>query len=164
MSAGSLPGQNAGGHGRGKRGRGEESQEFDLNLAPIIDAFTVLITFMLASAAFLSIGIFDAGVAAAGAAPSSQKPPSINVVVEMSKAQQLLVKVTGKVNSTVTLSPKAGQPDFEGLKTNLDGLKAKYSDLAAVTLSADTAVQYKDVIKAMEMTRKSIPVVLLGGF
>ena len=42
-------------------------KDFDLNLAPIIDCMTVLITFMLASASFLSIGILDAGVAAAGA-------------------------------------------------------------------------------------------------
>jgi biopolymer transport protein ExbD len=158
MSAGSIPGAGGGG------GRGEESQEFDLNLAPIIDCFTVLITFMLASAAFLSIGIFDAGVAAAGAAPSSQKPPSINVVIELNRAQQLQIKVSGKANTTTTLNAKDGAPDFDSLRANLDGLKGKYSDLAAVTLSAETTVQYKDVIKTMEATRKSIPVVMLGGF
>jgi biopolymer transport protein ExbD len=35
---------------------GKKSREFDLNLAPIIDCLTVLITFLLASAAFLAIG------------------------------------------------------------------------------------------------------------
>jgi biopolymer transport protein ExbD len=154
MSAGSLPGPKG----------GEDSQDFELNLAPIIDCFTVLITFMLASAAFISIGIFDAGVAAAGAAPASQKPPSIKVIVEVNNAQQLQVKVSGKVTSTVTLTPKNGQPDFDSLKANLDGLKSKFSDLAAVTLSAETTVEYQHVIKAMEATRKSIQVVLLGGF
>ena len=36
------------------------SLDFELNLAPIIDCLVVLITFMLASASFLSISIFDA--------------------------------------------------------------------------------------------------------
>ena len=40
----------------------DTSQDFDVNITPIIDSFTVLITFMLASASFLSVGIFDAGI------------------------------------------------------------------------------------------------------
>ena len=34
-------------------------QDVDLNITPIIDCFTVLITFLLASASFLSIGFFE---------------------------------------------------------------------------------------------------------
>ena len=44
---------------------GSGGQDFELNLASLIDCFTVLITFLLASASFLSVGILDAGVAAA---------------------------------------------------------------------------------------------------
>jgi biopolymer transport protein ExbD len=44
---------------------GGNSQDADINLAPIIDCFTVLIAFMLVSASFLSIGVLDAGIAAA---------------------------------------------------------------------------------------------------
>jgi len=35
------------------------SQDVDINITPIIDCFTVLITFLLASASFLSIGCFE---------------------------------------------------------------------------------------------------------
>ena len=37
--------------------------DFDLNLAPIIDCFTVLITFLLISASYISINIIEASVA-----------------------------------------------------------------------------------------------------
>ena len=41
----------------------KNSLDFELNLAPIIDCFTVLIAFILISASFASINILDAGIA-----------------------------------------------------------------------------------------------------
>ena len=40
--------------------------EVELNLTPVLDCFTVLITFLLASAGFLSIGFFEAALPGAG--------------------------------------------------------------------------------------------------
>lgn len=61
------------------------SQDFDINLAPIIDCFTVLITFMLVSASFLAIGIFDAGVEAAGTSAANTKPPAVHLELSLQK-------------------------------------------------------------------------------
>ena len=135
-----------------------------LNLASIIDCFTVLIAFMLASASFLSIGILDAGVAAAGAQAASGTPPAVNVTVEIGEAGKLSVKLAGKVSSTQTLTAMSGKADYEGLGRSLASIHAKYTDVVAVTLTADNAAEYKDVVKAMEEIRKTIHVVLLGGF
>jgi biopolymer transport protein ExbD len=149
----------------GEGGRGSGSQDFELNLASIIDCLTVLIAFMLASASFLSIGILDAGVAAAGAAPKDQAPPSVNIAVELRKDQSMILKVTGKVNSTTTIPVNAAKAwDHETLAQNLVALKAKWTDANAVTLTAENAVEYRHVVKTMESMRKTIPVVLLGGF
>ena len=145
-------------------GRGKAGQDFDLNIASIIDAFTVLIAFMLASASFLAIGIFDAGVSAAGQTSASDKPPSIAVTIDLGANHQFNVKTTGKSQSSNAIAAKGEDMDFDSLTSALSGLKSKWSDLNAVTLTADNSVQYKDVIKAMEVTRKTIPVVLLGGF
>jgi hypothetical protein len=46
-------------------------QSIELNLTPILDCFTVLITFLLASAGFLSIGFFEAAVPGAGSNPDA---------------------------------------------------------------------------------------------
>ncbi|RYZ61531.1 MAG: hypothetical protein EOP09_19835, partial [Proteobacteria bacterium] len=62
---------------------GAGSLEFDLNLAPIIDCFTVLITFLLVSASFLSVSIFDAGFTPVEQMGDTTPPPiTIQVMVE----------------------------------------------------------------------------------
>lgn len=153
------------GQGGGRGG----SQDFDLNLAPIIDCLTVLITFMLASASFLSIGLLDAGVAAAGAtAATDQAPPPVNIAIEIGKSSDFVVKVTGKESLTIPIASGSQKPDgaynYEALTAQLAQLQGKWPMVKAVTLSADNSVEYKDVIKAMDVVRKTMPVVLLGGF
>ena len=155
MSAGVLPG------GSGK----SHSQDFELNITSIIDTFTVLITFMLASASFLSIGIFDAGISAGGDQPTAVKPPDVNVEVSLGRDHSFTVKLTGKVISTTHVAAtQGGDWDFVGLGAQLGGVKAKFAGLQAATLVAENRVEYKDVIRAMESTRKTLPYVLLGGF
>ena len=151
MSAGISPG-------------GSGGQDFELNLASIIDCFTVLIAFMLASASFLSIGILDAGVAAAGAQAAPGTPSPVNITVELGEAGKLSLKLTGKANSTQVIAAQAGKADYASLTRSLASVHGKYADVNALTLTADNSVQYKDVVKAMEEIRKTIPVVLLGGF
>jgi len=153
-----------GGAGSGKR-HGPGSQDFDLNLAPIIDCFVVLIAFVLASAAFLSIGILDAGIAAAGAASTSNStPPPINIVVELKKSHQMEVKVTGKMNRTIPIAATKDAWNYEALTQQLAGLKSSFPAVSAATLQADDAVEYREVVQSMEVVRKTLPAVLLGGF
>ncbi len=140
-------------------------QDFDLNLAPIIDCMTVLIAFMLASTAFLSIGILDAGVAAAGAQSTDHvTPPPIQITLEMAPEQTLVLKVTGQTSFTRNL-PRAGQGwDYARLVRELGELKKTYPELSAVVLSADNPSHYQDVVNTMETLRPLAPAVLLGGF
>lgn len=150
------------GSGSGKGG----SQDFELNLASIIDCFTVLIAFMLATASFLSIGILDAGIAAAGAESKEQdNPPPIQVTVELKSDRSFLVKTSGKAQQSRTLASTDGKErDFSALTAELSRLKQEWPAVSALTLSADASVEYTEVIRSMEASRKAIPVVLLGGF
>src|SRR4051812_11950923 len=100
MSAGSLPSLG---------GKGHQSQDFELNITSIIDTFTVLITFMLASASFLSIGLLDAGITAGGESASTEKPPSVNVEISLAKDQGIVVKLTGQVAQTMNVPSKDGK-------------------------------------------------------
>jgi len=144
---------------------GNQSQDFELNLAPIIDCFTVLVTFLLASSAFISIGLLDAGIAAGGATtPEDKAPPSVQVSVELQPSHKIEIKVTGKANQTFDIVPTNGVWDYDKLTAQLNTLKQKYPDLGGVTLKADENVQYGEVIVGMENIRKSLPAVLLGGF
>ncbi|MDR3607395.1 MAG: biopolymer transporter ExbD [Oligoflexia bacterium] len=149
------------------------NQDFELNLAPIIDCLTVLITFMLASATFLSIGILDAGVAAGGsAAATEQAPPPVNLTIELGHDKNFVLKVTGKENRVIPIAQTtkgvpagtAANYDYETLLQQLAQVEAKWPTVKAITLSADNSVEYEDVVRAMDSIRKTIPVVLLGGF
>ncbi len=137
--------------------RSEGPLDFDLNLAPIIDCFTVLITFMLASASFISISIFDAGFTPAEA-QGDPTPPPITVTLDLKKNGSLQVVTKGKLNQTNTFA----NPDeaAEALRQ----LKEKYPGVESMTITADPEVEYESIVKAMEKSRKYMPGMVLGGF
>ena len=138
-------------------------QDVELNLAPIIDCFTVLIAFMLVSASFLSIGLLDAGIAAAGPSTDNATPPPVSIEVIIKNELGFQVKVTGKENRTFSVPAKAKTLDLDSLAAQLKPLQEKWKSVTGATISADADVEYKDVIRTMEITRKSFPAVALGG-
>jgi biopolymer transport protein ExbD len=152
MSAGPLPGSSS-------------SQEVDLNIAPIIDCFTVLIAFMLVSATYLSIQILDAGITAGGAAPAeTTKAPSVTLTVTLQADHTVQIEVTGKSRETFRSPAQDGKWNFALYQEQLSTLKSKWSDVTAATLQAEGSIQYQDVVEAMQHTRKHFPYVMLGGF
>jgi biopolymer transport protein ExbD len=137
---------------------GGNSQDADINLAPIIDCFTVLIAFMLVSASFLSIGVLDAGIAAATPAPQNTPPPPVQIEVLIKANHTFEIRLTGKEKRNISVS------QIDGLPSELNALKSKYSTVSGATLSAENGVEYKEVIQTMDITRKSFAAVALGGF
>lgn len=131
--------------------------DFDLNLAPIIDCFVVLITFMLASASFISISLFDAGFAPMEAI-GDPTPPPITVTLDLKKNGSLQVVTKGILNSSNTFANR------EEAAEALRQLKEKYPGVESVTVTADAEVEYEAIVKAMEIARKHLPAMVLGGF
>ena len=142
---------------------GGRSQDFDLNLAPIIDCFTVLITFMLASASFLAIGVFDSGAAADGSAANSSTPPSIRVDAELTPKKEIVLRVEGRAKFTKSLPAKDNDWNFAALVAEVSELKRSWPDTQGMILNADNEVQYGEVVRAMESLKGHIPAVLLRG-
>ena len=135
-------------------------QDFELNLAPIIDCFTVLIAFMLVSATFLAIGIFDAGISAAGSKAASTTPPPITMTLHINANKTMSLQVTGKMQKTIPIAADG----TTALVDQLKDLRTRFPAATSLTLKADDKVPYSDVIKTMESVRATIPLVLLGGF
>lgn len=138
--------------------RGPQILDFDLNLAPIIDAFVVLIAFMLASASFLSISIFDAGFTPAEALGDPSPPPITLTLNIKDKDGGYEVIVKGKTNNTT----KYSTPEEAGKA--LEEIKAQYPTVDSVVLTADDGVTYEGVVKVMEKVRPVMPSMVLGGF
>ncbi len=148
----------------GSSGPGGNGQDFDINLAPIIDALVVLIAFMLASAAFLSIGFLDAGISAGGVQSKGNKKPPISISLHLKPNFNMQLKVTGRMNKKIKFKSTQNDWNFSRLSTQLKGIKRKFPRVGAITLSADSKVEYLQVVRTMESLRKVMPGVLLGGF
>lgn len=150
---------------QGLRKKNDEGQDFDLNLAPIIDALTVLITFMLVSASFLAIGVFDANVAANAAEGNDSKPPAIRIDILLTTNQEIRIRVSGKIRRNKRFKAGAEGFDSASLARELKSLKSRYPKTEGYILNAQDDVEYKDLIKVMESLRADVPkmAVLLGG-
>lgn len=137
------------------------SQEVELNITSIVDCFTVLITFMLASASFLSIGFFEAATIGPGE-PGKETPPPIEITVTLRKDFTYLIKVTGKASRERRLEAASGAWNHDALAGELASLKNTWPTVTSVALMAENGVTYKSLIESMDRIRKQLPLVLLG--
>lgn len=135
---------------------GEFEQDFELNIASIIDCFVVLIAFVLVSTSFFSIGIIDAEVAGASD-QASTAPDSSPVVIEL-KADHSIVLKTGAFGQR---SVRIAAAD---LAERLAALTAQDPELKSAIVVADNSVSYRDVMASMEVAKGKITQVNLGGF
>lgn len=143
----------------------EVEQNFELNLAPIIDCLTVLITFMLASAAFVVINILDAGFAPESLVTSTnaQGSPEVTLTLRLQPDRTLVLTMAGKAVQALRIPAAAGDWDLRKLGAELERLKAGTKGEPDISLASDDLVEYQEVIKVMDQVRKTFPSVVLGG-
>lgn len=151
----------------GSIGNDSSDQDFEINLAPIIDCFTVLITYMLVSASFISFSTLDVSVATASdqPPPEQQQPlePAAALSVEIQAGKTLKLVLTGKTMETLPLKPNVkGEWDLESLNKSIDAYKTKYPQLSEASVKAEPTVKYKQFILVVEAIKKKLPKVVLG--
>lgn len=138
------------------------SQDVDLNITPIIDCFTVLITFLLASASFISIGFFEA-YTPGKAADAAQAEPDTELVVKINSRNQAVFTFKGKRHSTQSFNLAD-----EGSKKQLDvfvkSLSAPGLKLNQILVSADDSVNYLNLAKLMDSLNQSQIPLVVGEF
>lgn len=149
---------------------GEGGQDFELNLAPIIDCFVVLITYLLVTASFITLTALDVGVSAFGD-PSTQPPPPagpppMTMTMELTTTQKLVLKVSGGTLAEeiiVNIEPKENTWDLQLLEKRLLQAQKKWPSLTEVSVSAEPTVEYKQIIKIIRETQKTIKKVFISG-
>lgn len=148
---------------------GGGGQDFDLNLAPIIDMFTVLITYLLVSASFITLGAYEVGIATSAPSSAKQVAPAevpVQVTIDLDGRQKMTIKVTGgpsSVNIVYPLPAVRGSWNLDGAAQKLAELKGRYPGFKDATMSAAPAVVYKDVVEVIEKLRKVVPKIYLGA-
>jgi biopolymer transport protein ExbD len=138
------------------------SQEVEVNITPVIDCFTVLITFLLASASFLSIGFFEAATPGYDAAPGAREPlTEIHVRIRESGGIELREK--GKKSGVFRFS--LDNPEsVKGFRAELAAAAAPSAGATRILLSAGEKTGFASIAAVMEhLNETSLPVVI-GDF
>ena len=154
---------NAHGHGFKKKS-GEHEVDFELNLAPIIDCFVVLITYLLVSASFLSLGILDIGAQGNGDAAVSttiQRDPLV-VSLVLNAGREVIIKTTGKTKLKNKIPSVDGDINFDQVALQLNNLKKQHPNLEAVLISAQDNVDYNELVRLIGVIKEIFPLVSLG--
>jgi len=139
-------------------------QDFELNIASIIDCFVVVIAYLLLSASFIAIGAFDVGIAAQGAGSDATppKPPEVTVSVLLQESHNAVIRVSGKENRSYQVEPKGDSWNYEGITEQVEVVKGKWRSLASVNVATEGGVEYQALVKGIESARKAVPTVFIG--
>ena len=139
-----------------------DSTEIELNLASIIDCFTVLITYLLVSASFITLGTLEVTVPAE-AASSAQSAPSLSLKIEVRKRGGLKLVVEGAQSQSVPITGRELLPDYTALDEQLGGIKAAHAEIHTALLMVDDSIHHKELVHVVEVVKKFFPDVSLAG-
>ncbi len=156
-------------------GLGQDSgQDVELNLAPIIDCFTVLITYLLITASFINLSAMDVGVSSSGTGAPTETPPGpppMVMTLNMTEAGRMIMNVSGGTLSTdvvVTIEPVTAANgsttwNLNELTGRLQQVGKKWAQIKDVSVSAEPNVKYKDIVTVINETQRSLPKVFISG-
>ena len=154
----------AGGATPSPSGGGKRSVDFQLNLVPMIDLLSVLISFLLMSAVWTQIARIE--VKQAPNLPSDEPPPEqeerlgLNIVIKASgytvtqKGGQI-VKEIEKVNELY---------DTDALREILKQVVIEHPENQEVTVSSEDSIPYQELITVMDVCLDSnLPGISVAG-
>lgn len=148
-------------------GRGGRNPNVELNLVPVIDLMSVLITFLLISAVWTQVSMIQLGASFASPRDPEQtevKPPPIeDLVLKLDITKNGYILYVGK--DTKSIPMQNGFYDNEGLLNELLGVKKVYPDKGGVKMAISDEIQYEFVVAAMDTGLKAgfSPELLTGG-
>jgi biopolymer transport protein ExbD len=144
----------------------EEGEDgFELNLAPIIDCFTVLITYLLVSASFLSLSMLEVATPQISdsqeAVPLQNTPQPVSLTLFITEKAVVRFILTGPHAKTWNVEALDQKLDEAVLSQEIEKAKS-FAVLKDVTVKADRFVLYRDVAKVVEKAKLFFPTVFVG--
>ena len=147
-------------------GKGREVNT-ELNLVPVIDLMSVLITFLLLTAIWTQVSMIQLGASFASPRDPEQKeitpPPLEDVVLKLEIRKTGFVLFVGK---DVRPIPKIKDNyDTESLEADLKKVKQLYPDKGGVKMAIEDDIMYEVVVAAMDTGLRAgfAPELLTGG-
>ena len=124
----------------------------ELLLVPMIDIFTVLVTFLLMTAVFSRTVILELKLPGPG---SDASLPAKGLVLEVVLRKSGLT-VQDRNSGPLKNLPRtaaAGPYDFAGLSEYLQVVKARFPEMTEATLLLESDVPYNDLVQVMDTVR-----------
>ncbi len=139
-----------------------EHEEANVNIASIIDCFTVIITYLLSAASLVSISALEAGLITNSNDPidPNQKPKeNIELSVRNTGTIDLYFKdIAGKVDHLTFKNE-----DSSEIAKKVSEFKATHPELKYISLYSEDKVQYDLLTKVVSTQKNLLPVVFVGG-
>jgi biopolymer transport protein TolR len=134
----------------GKRRR--RSLDATVNVVPAIDLLSCCISFLLFTAVWTQIGRLQTAPVGQGTAADVTTPKSVTVTLTIGERGYVLATSAGATVEIPALAHGAGGPqyDVKSLGEKLKKVKTDFPDQAAITVAADDAVLYADLVHAID--------------
>ncbi|MNJ92501.1 colicin uptake protein TolR [compost metagenome] len=134
-------------------------KNIELNLVPVIDLMSVLITFLLITAVWTQVSMIQIGSSLYGkkmdTQPAATPPPNADVVLKVDVKEAGYILTVGK--QVISLPMVEDQFDDAGLVAQLQRVKQLYPEKVDAIVSVADVIPYEHLIKAMDN-------LLLSGF
>src|SRR5579862_617791 len=122
----------------------------ELLLVPMIDIFTVLVTFLLMTAVFSRTVILELKLPPANSV-YKDPPPGLQLEVTVRKD---LLQVSDRNSGPLASFPnKGGSYDYDGLSSYLQLVKSKFPDKTEATILLEPNTLYDTVVQVMDHVR-----------
>jgi len=133
--------------------KGKKSLDAELNLVPFIDLLSCLISFLLITAVWTQIS--SVRVASTGGLSNDEQPPkeqtTIDVTVTVTERGYVLSLAGNLLELPKVARPEGGQGfDAKQLVEKLKLLKQQYPDQRAVTVAAEDAIPFEDLVATVD--------------
>jgi biopolymer transport protein ExbD len=122
----------------------------ELLLVPMIDIFTVLVTFLLMTAVFSRIQILQLDLPSSASGPTSEPKFRLEVIIR----ENGLELTNG--NARISEIPKAdGEYDLKALSEQALSLKREHPDVNDASVLSEPRIPYDAVIQVMDAIRSA---------
>lgn len=123
----------------------------ELNIIPMIDIFTVLVTFLLMTAVFSRIVVLNLGLPVASSTQQLQQLQDLKLeVIVRAGSIEVSDQVAGKLADLPNL---ATGYDLKGLSEYLQRVKARFPDKTQATILLQSDTPYDTLVQVMDTLR-----------
>src|ERR1041384_3644914 len=122
----------------------------ELLLVPMIDIFTVLVTFLLMTAVFSKTVVLQLNLPAS--VTEFREPPP-GLMIEVMVRKDLLQVADRNTGPLATIPNKAEGYDYDGLTDYLKRIKAKFPEKTDATILLESDTPYDTLVQVMDRVR-----------